>query len=84
MHSILIECLPADLPEKIDVDVSHLKEIGNAIHVSDIKCKDKILILSDMNAIVANVLAPKVEEEVETEDDVEAEPEVITEKSSEE
>ena len=83
MHSILIECLPADLPEKIDVDVSHL-EIGNAIHVSDIKCNDKILILSDMDAIVANVLAPKVEEEVEIEDDVEAEPEVITEKSSEE
>jgi hypothetical protein len=37
-----------------------------------------------MDAIVANVLAPKVEEEVEIEDDVEAEPEVITEKSSEE
>ena len=83
MHSILIECLPADLPEKIDVDVSYL-EIGNAIHVSDIKCNDKILILSDMDAIVANVIAPKVEEEVEIEDDVEAEPEVITEKSSEE
>ena len=70
MHSILIECLPAELPEKIDVDVSHL-EIGNSINVSDIKCHNKILILSDMDAIVANVLAPKVEEEVEIEDDVE-------------
>ena len=83
MHSILLECLPADLPEKVNVDVSQL-EIGDAIHVSDINIDNKVSIMNDSDAIIASVLAPKVEEEAELEAETESEPEVITEKQSEE
>ncbi len=83
MHTILVECLPADLPETVNVDVSDL-EIGSVLHVSDLKLGNKVAILSDADALVAGVSAPKVELEEDEEKDVEAEPEVITEKPSEE
>ncbi|HBO87675.1 MAG: 50S ribosomal protein L25 [Pontiellaceae bacterium] len=83
MHTILVECLPADLPETVNVDVSEL-EIGSALHVSDLKLGNKVAILSDADAVVAGVSAPKVEQEEDEDGDVAAEPEVITEKPSEE
>lgn len=83
MHTILVECLPADLPETVNVDVSEL-EIGTALHVSDLKLGNKVAILSDADALVAGVSAPKVDLEDDEDEDVEAEPEVITEKPSEE
>ena len=83
MHTILVECLPADLPETVNVDVSEL-EIGSALHVSDLKLGNKVVVLSDTDAVVASVSAPKVEQEEDADEDVEAEPEVITEKPSEE
>ena len=83
MHTILVECLPADLPETVNVDVSDL-EIGSALHVSDLKLGNKVAILSDADALVAGVSAPKVDSEDDEDEDVEAEPEVITEKPSEE
>jgi large subunit ribosomal protein L25 len=82
MHTLLVECLPGDLPETVDVDVSEL-EIGSSIHVSDLKLGNKITVLSDADALVASVAAPRVEEETEDEDAAK-EPEVITEKPSEE
>ena len=83
MHTILVECLPADLPETVNMDVSEL-EIGSALHVSDLKLGNKVVVLSDTDAVVASVSAPKVEQEDDADEDVEAEPEVITEKPSEE
>lgn len=82
MHTLLVECLPGDLPETVDVDVSEL-EIGSSIHVSDLKLGNKITVLSDADGLVASVAAPRVEEETEDEDAAK-EPEVITEKPSEE
>ena len=82
-HAIVIEALPGDMVECIEVDVSAL-EIGQALHVSDVQVDNKLTILTDGEQIVAAVAAPKVvEEEVEAEDTA-SEPEVITEKTEEE
>jgi large subunit ribosomal protein L25 len=59
---IQIQCLPGDIPKRIDVDVSPLK-IGDSIHVQDIKV-EKGKILSDANFTVATVVPPAVEEKV--------------------
>ena len=83
MHTILVECLPGDLPEMVNVDVSEL-EIGSSIHVSDLKLGSKITVLSDADAVVAGVSAPRVVQEEDEDGDAAAEPEVITEKPSEE
>lgn len=77
MHSIGVECLPADLVEAIEFDVSDM-EIGSVLHVSDLGLSNKFKLLVDEDAIVASVAAPKGEEEAAEEGA--SEPEVITEK----
>jgi large subunit ribosomal protein L25 len=83
LHAILVECLPADLPETVNVDVSAL-HIGDSVHVSDVVVNDKITVVTDADAMVALVAAPKVVEEDEEAAEAGGEPEVITEKVSEE
>jgi large subunit ribosomal protein L25 len=55
-----IQCLPGDIPNSIEVDVSSLK-IGDSVHISDIKF-EKGKILTDPEETIATVLAPIVEE----------------------
>jgi len=59
---IQIQCLPGDIPKRIDVDVSPLK-IGDSIHVQEIQM-EKVKILLDANLTIATVLPPVVEEKV--------------------
>lgn len=54
-----VSCLPADIPEEIRVDVSHLV-IGTAVHVSDIPAQG-FEFLEDPHQVVALVAAPTVE-----------------------
>ncbi|NLX25989.1 MAG: 50S ribosomal protein L25 [Lentisphaerae bacterium] len=82
MHSIGVECLPADLVEKFEINVAKL-EIGQALHVSDLKLDAKYKVLVDDEAIVASVSGPTVEAEAESEGEASAEPEVIGEKKAE-
>ncbi len=56
-----IECLPNDLPERINVDISPLKEIGNSVHVRDIAVPENVTVLADVDDIV--VIATLVKEE---------------------
>ncbi len=81
MHSIGVECLPGDLVEAIEIDVSDL-EIGKALHVSDLNLDSKFKLLVDAEAIVATISGPKAEAEEEAAEG--GEPEVISEKKEEE
>jgi large subunit ribosomal protein L25 len=67
-HALDVECLPKDLVEEFSVDVSALN-IGDAIHVSDVQALlgDKFSVLTAADSLVAHVVGPKVEEEVEEE-----------------
>jgi len=60
-----VECLPADIPEKITVDISHL-ELNKHLRVSDLKVGDKVKILADPDVVIAHVVLPKAEVAVET------------------
>jgi large subunit ribosomal protein L25 len=55
-----VECLPADIPEKIAVDISHL-ELGKHLRVSDLKLGDKIKVLAEPEVVVAHVVLPRAE-----------------------
>ena len=57
-----VRSLPKDLPEVIHVDVSHL-EIGQAIHIGDIKPPTGVEILGDKHVSVLAVAAPVTEEQ---------------------
>jgi len=62
MKSLHVECLPDDIPQSIDVDVTNV-ELGQVLHVSDISPSDKVKILHQSNEAVVSVYLPKVEEE---------------------
>src|SRR5258706_6004133 len=57
LFKIKVRALPKDLPEVIHVDVSHL-EIGQSIHLGDIKAEAGIEVLGDKNISVISVAAP--------------------------
>ncbi len=66
-REVLVECLPRDLPEKIEIDVSKLN-IGDAIHARDIDLGEKVRIMLNPEAAIVTVIIPKiaaVEEKVE-------------------
>jgi large subunit ribosomal protein L25 len=62
-HEIAIECLPADIPESIKIDVSEMK-IHDSFRVSDLKVGDKIKVLENGDRVLAHVGVPKAEEVV--------------------
>ncbi|MCR4940983.1 MAG: 50S ribosomal protein L25 [Treponemataceae bacterium] len=56
--TIKIKCLPKDLPVRIIADISALK-IGDFLHIKELTLGDGITVLSDGDAVVASVRAPK-------------------------
>lgn len=64
VDSIEVECLPADLPAAVEVDLSELREIGQTVHVRDLKLSDKVEVLTDPDELVVKVEPAEVPEEV--------------------
>jgi large subunit ribosomal protein L25 len=60
MREVEIECLPADIPSHLDVDVTGL-ELHGLIHVSDLPHSGSIKFLEDEDATVAHVTIIKEE-----------------------
>ena len=82
LRTLRVECLPKDLPDRIDVDVSAL-EVGQAIHVSEVKLPAGVTVLNAKELPVFMVLLPTVEEEPAAGTAAAAtEPEVIREKKA--
>ena len=67
LDEVEIECLPGDLVEAIEVDVSELVEMDQTIYVKDLQVPAALDVLTDAEEIVARVAwaaAEEVEEEV--------------------
>jgi large subunit ribosomal protein L25 len=54
LHEIEVECLPKDLPERIDVDISELR-VNQSLHVRDIKLGEGVRLISNGDQVVALV-----------------------------
>ncbi len=71
MNEVEIKCLPKDLPEFIEVDISKL-DIGNSLHVSELNLPEKVnLVLHGQeDPVVVTAIKPKgvIEDEEVTED----------------
>lgn len=55
VNEIEVEALPADLLEKIEVDVTLLKEVEQEIKVKDLKVSDKVTLLAEPELVVVKV-----------------------------
>ena len=83
LREVEVECLPTDIPSKLEIDVSGL-QIGDSLHVSDLKV-ERGEILTEADRAIAAVVPPTILEEVKpTEEAAAAEPEVIGAKEKEE
>jgi len=57
LREIAIECLPQDVPDAIDVDISAL-ELGDMLHVRDLVAPEGVVILSNLDEAVLSVITP--------------------------
>lgn len=81
LRELSVECLPGDIPEAIDVDVTELR-VGDSVYVRDVSISEDAQILNDPELVVCVVSSPTVqalEEEEETEEGVagDVEPELV-------
>ncbi len=60
LREVEVECLPADIPSHIDVDISHL-DLHDVLRVSDLPHSDKIKYLDAEDATVAHVITIREE-----------------------
>ena len=74
-----LEALPADLIDHIDVDLSVLKAVGDAVHVRDLKLGDKVATVTDEDTVIVAVtmIGAGADAEPTAEEVTSTEPEVI-------
>jgi len=71
VHELEVETLPMSIPDVITVDVSGLN-IGDAIHVSDLKLPENVTALADPEEVVAIVVTSRGVEDAEPEEEATA------------
>ncbi|MFW6313777.1 MAG: 50S ribosomal protein L25 [Spirochaetota bacterium] len=62
LYELEVECLPRDIPETFQVDVSGL-EIGDSLHVADIPMPEGVRLLTNEDQVVALVATARLEVE---------------------
>ena len=68
VREVEVECLPADIPERFECDVSEL-QLNESIRVRDLPPLERVEILEDGDRVVLHVVSMRVEEVAESEDD---------------
>jgi len=88
INTLTVECLPAKIPNRIEVDISQLSEVDQMIRVADIKLDSDVIIIGDPGRVVAGIsIRPQeklAEEKVVVEEKLEAEAEAPKEEAKEE
>ena len=67
IHAVRVECLPTDIPEAFEVDLTPLEEIESELRISDLKVPKGVTVLIDQDELVVKIVHRrelKVEEEV--------------------
>jgi large subunit ribosomal protein L25 len=72
LDSVTIECLPDDIPDHIEIDISILEEAHQAIHVSDLEAPEGVTIITDPEYDVARIGTIRVSAADEAADEAEA------------
>ena len=79
LHTLRVECLPTEIPEAIEIDVSGLDHVDAGIRVSDLTLPDWVTAVVDPEELVVKLAARRVsaaeEEEGEAGEAAEAAPE---------
>ncbi len=60
-----IECLPADLPKEIELDITPLTTFEDILYIKDLNVPDNVKIMPEPDEVVATVTPPRSEKELE-------------------
>jgi large subunit ribosomal protein L25 len=71
-RTITIECLPSQIPDSIDVDITALN-VGQSIHVKDIKFAQGLKAVDDEELTIVSIVSPTEEVAAKTAEEVQAE-----------
>lgn len=71
-RTLTIECLPSQIPDSIDVDITPLN-VGQSIHVKDIKLAPGLTAIDDADLTVVSIVSPTAEVAPKTAEEVQAE-----------
>jgi large subunit ribosomal protein L25 len=66
IHAVRVECLPTDIPEAFEVDLTPLEEIESELRISDLSVPKGVTVLVDADELVVKIVHKrelKVEEE---------------------
>jgi large subunit ribosomal protein L25 len=83
MRTVEVSCLPSQIPERIDVDVSPLR-IYDVATVADLRLPEGVRVITPASQPVVTVAPPMAEEAVAAVAAPAAEPEVVTERKPKE
>jgi large subunit ribosomal protein L25 len=61
VHELEVECLPANLPERIEVDVSELA-LGHSIHVRQMPVPEGVRVINSPDQVVCTIVHKRLEE----------------------
>ena len=64
LRELNVEALPLEVPEHLDLDVSHMA-LGDTLRLADIVVPEGVVLLDDLETVAATVTAPTREEEPE-------------------
>jgi large subunit ribosomal protein L25 len=62
METIKVRCLPTELLEKIDIDISQLATFTDAVRVGDLKLPEDFELITHPEEVIVHVMEPKEEE----------------------
>jgi large subunit ribosomal protein L25 len=84
LNTVLVEALPAELPQHIEVDISGLDTLDKSIHVRDVHTEKGFKILNDEEQVLLSLTQVRAAAEEEAPAEEGAEPELIRREREEE
>ena len=84
LNSLTIECLPASIPDNVELDVTSITEPDQVLRVKDIELHERITVLSDPEQVVTRISTRPIERIDEAAAIGEEEAEAIAEETPEE
>ncbi len=63
LHELRVECLPGDIPEAIEVDVSGLEQVDDSIRVHDVRLAEGVTLLTVGDEMIVKVQGHRAQEE---------------------
>ena len=65
LQRLLVEALPMNMPESLEVDVADLDDFEKAVYVSSIEVASNVTVITESEEMIARVIPPRVEVEEE-------------------